>query len=62
MDMATAIRSRILGLCGECGVTINKLSTLSALPPSSIKHSVWKESEPQFDYNQDDLWMAWTSQ
>lgn len=43
--MVTAIRSQILGLCGERGITINKLSTLSALPPSSIKNILYGKSQ-----------------
>ena len=45
MDMVTAIRNRILGLCGEQGITINKLATLSALPPSSIKNILYGKSQ-----------------
>ena len=37
MDTVTAVRNRILELCGERGISIsiNKLATISALPPSS---------------------------
>ena len=35
MDTVTAVRNRILALCGEREITINKLATISALPPSS---------------------------
>ena len=38
MDTVTAVRNRILALCGEREITINKLATISALPPSSIKN------------------------
>ena len=44
MDTVSAIRSRILGLCGQRGITINKLATLSALPPSSIKNILYGKS------------------
>lgn len=37
MNIMTAIKNRILGLCGERGITINKLASLCGLPPSSIK-------------------------
>ncbi|MGN0133488.1 MAG: helix-turn-helix domain-containing protein [Anaerotignum sp.] len=37
MNTITAIRNRILQLCEERNLTINKLATISALPPSSVK-------------------------
>ena len=37
MDTIAAVRNRILQLCGEREISINKLATISALPPSSIK-------------------------
>ncbi len=45
MTTISVIRNRILGLCGERAITINKLSTLSALPPSSIKNILYGKSE-----------------
>ena len=45
MDFWTATRNRILQLCGERDITINKLSTLSALPPSSIKNILYGKSK-----------------
>ena len=36
MDTISAIKTRILRLCAERNITINKLATMSALPPSSI--------------------------
>ena len=42
MDTVTAVRNRILTLCGEREITINKLATISALPPSSIKNILSK--------------------
>lgn len=45
MDIATATRNRILQLCGQRGLTINKLSTLSALSPSSIKSILYGKSQ-----------------
>ena len=45
MDTVTAVRNRILELCGETGISINKLATLSALPPSSIKNILYGKSQ-----------------
>lgn len=45
MDTVIAVRNRILSLCGERGISINKLSTMSALPPSSIKNILYGKSE-----------------
>ena len=44
METTLAIRSRILRLCEERGITVNKLATLSALPPSSIKNILYGKS------------------
>lgn len=44
MDTYTATKNRILQLCGEHNITINKLATLSALPPSSIKNILYGKS------------------
>ena len=45
MDTVTAVRNRILTPCEERGISINKLSTISALPPSSIKNILYGKSE-----------------
>ena len=45
MDTVTAVRNRILALCGEREITINKLATISALPPSSIKNILYGTSQ-----------------
>ena len=45
MDTVTTVRNRILELCGERGISINKLATLSALPPSSIKNILYGKSQ-----------------
>ena len=45
MDLVTAIKNRILGLCAERGITINKLAGLCALPPSSIKNILYGKSQ-----------------
>ena len=44
METVSAIRDRILHLCAERGITINKLATLSALPPSPIKNILYGKS------------------
>lgn len=44
MDTVSAIRDRILHLCSQHDITINKLATLSALPPSSIKNILYGKS------------------
>ena len=45
MDTITAVRNRILTLCGERDITINKLATISALPPSSVKIILYGKSQ-----------------
>ena len=45
MDTIAAVRNRILQLCGECEISINKLATISALPPSSIKNILYGKSQ-----------------
>ena len=45
MDMISTVRTRILRLCEERNITINKLATLSALPPSSIKNILYGKSQ-----------------
>ena len=37
MDIMAAIKNRILRLCAERNITINKLASICALPPSSVK-------------------------
>lgn len=44
MDAISAIRDRLLHLCAERSITINKLATISALPPSSIKNILYGKS------------------
>ena len=43
--MIEAVRNRLLQLCGERNITINKLATLSALPPSSVKAILYGRSK-----------------
>lgn len=45
MDTISAVRNRILQLCGEREISINRLATLSALPPSSIKNILYGKSQ-----------------
>ena len=45
MDTLTAVRNRILALCGERDISINKLATISALHPSSIKNILYGKSQ-----------------
>ena len=48
METVCAIRDRILHLCAERNITINKLATLSALPPSSVKNILYgKSNDPK---------------
>ena len=44
MDTASAVKYRILQLCNERNLNINKLSTICALPPSSIKNILYGKS------------------
>lgn len=45
MDTINAVKNRILQLCGERNISINKLATLSALPPSSVKNILYGKSQ-----------------
>ena len=45
MDTVTAVRNRILALCGEHDISINKLATISALTPSSVKNILYGKSQ-----------------
>ena len=44
MNTVTAVKNRILQLCGERDISVNKLATLCALPPSSIKNILYGKS------------------
>ncbi len=39
-----AVKNRILQLCGERNMTINKLANVCALPPSSVKNILYGKS------------------
>ena len=41
MDTVGAIKNRILGLCGERNISINKLADICGLPPSSVKNIIY---------------------
>ena len=45
MDTVTAVKNRILQLCEEHDMSINKLATVCALPPSSIKNILYGKSQ-----------------
>lgn len=44
MDTLFVVRTRILQLCQERKITLNKLATLCALPPSSLKNILYGRS------------------
>ena len=45
MNTVSAVRDRILQLCEERNMSINKLAPLSALPPSSVKNILYGKSQ-----------------
>ena len=45
MKTTEAVRNRILQLCQARNMTINRLATVSALPPSSIKNILYGKSQ-----------------
>ena len=45
MNTITAVRNRILQLCGERNISINKLANICALPPSSVKNILYGKSQ-----------------
>lgn len=45
MDTYTAVKNRILYLCEEKGMTINKLATESGIAPSTIKNILYGKSQ-----------------
>ena len=44
MDTISAVKNRILQLCGERNISVNKLASISALPPSSVKNILYGKS------------------
>lgn len=45
MNTTEAVKTRILNLCWERDITINRLSTICGLPPSSIKNILYGKSK-----------------
>lgn len=45
MSTVAAVRNRILQFCGEREISINRLATICALPPSSIKNILYGKSQ-----------------
>lgn len=45
MTTVEAVRDRILQLCGQRNMSINKLASVSALPPSSVKNILYGKSQ-----------------
>lgn len=45
MDTLTAIKNRILQLCGERNISVNKLATVCGLSPSSLKSILYGRSQ-----------------
>lgn len=44
-ELLLAVRNRILALCGERDITVNKLADISGLPPSSVKNIVYRKRD-----------------
>ena len=45
MDTISAVKNRILQLCGERNISVNRLASISALPPSSVKNIPYGKSQ-----------------
>lgn len=45
MDTVTAVKFRIMQLCDERDISINRHATICALPPSSIKNILYGKSQ-----------------
>ena len=45
MDTITAVKNRIFNLCYERNISINRLATVCALPPSSLKKILYGKSQ-----------------
>ena len=45
MDTISAVKNRILQLCGERNISVNRLASISALPPSSVKNIIYGKSQ-----------------
>ena len=45
MNTVDVVKNRILQLCEERNMSINKLANISALPPSSVKNILYGKSQ-----------------
>ena len=45
MDTYTKVKARLLELCDEKGITINKLAALSGVQPSTLKNILYGKSK-----------------
>ena len=45
MTTVEAVRDRILQLCEQRDMSVNKLASVSALPPSSVKNILYGKSQ-----------------
>lgn len=45
MNTISAVKNRILQLCGERNISVNRLASISALPPSSVKNILYGKSQ-----------------
>ena len=45
MDTISAVKNRILQLCGARNISVNRLASISALPPSSVKNILYGKSQ-----------------
>ena len=45
MTTQDAVKNRILQLCGQHNISINRLATMAALPPSSVKNILYGKSK-----------------
>ena len=45
MDTISAVKNRILQLCGERNISVNRLASISALPHSSVKNILYGKSQ-----------------
>jgi len=44
VNTVSAVRNRILQLCGDRDITVNGLAAMSGLPPSSVKNILYGKS------------------
>ncbi len=45
MDMYTAVKYRIIELCGKKNMTVNKLANHAGIPPSTLKSILYGNSK-----------------